>query len=131
MPYKTPYASLKSFMNNPDHRKILHYYCTEGAWTKEWFDAWCESKRPHAQIGVIVWLTGTLAAMEIIKLVSGKWKPVIAPRYWHITPEGARMARFGWARRLLSRQVRSTGSALLPFLVKRPWLAKLFTRAIS
>lgn len=76
-------------------------------------------------------MTGALAAMEILKLVSGKWKPVTAPRYWHITPNGARIGRFGLMRRLLSRQVRSSGQALLPFLVKRPWLAKLFTRAIS
>lgn len=131
MPYKTPYEGLRAFMENPNHRKILHYYRSEGAWTQEWFDAWCESKRPHAQLCVMVWITGSLAALEIIKLVSGKWAPVVAPRYWHITPTGARIARFGLARRLLSRQVRrSSGQALLPFLVKRPWLVRLFTRAI-
>jgi sulfur-carrier protein adenylyltransferase/sulfurtransferase len=132
MPYKAPYEGLKAFMNNPDHRRILHYYCTEGSWRKDWFDDWCESKRPHAQMGTMVWITGTLAAMEVIKLVSGKWKPVVAPRYWHVTPDGARIARFGLARRLLSRRVQKpAGQALLPFLNKRPWLAKLFTRLIS
>jgi molybdopterin/thiamine biosynthesis adenylyltransferase len=131
MPYKTPYEGLKAFMDNPLHRKVLHYYCTEGSWLKEWFDDWCEDRRPHAQLGITVSITGALAAMEVIKLVSGKWKPVVAPRYWHITPNGARIARFNWARRLLSRRVRSSsGQGLLLFFIKRPWLAKLFTRFI-
>jgi molybdopterin/thiamine biosynthesis adenylyltransferase len=131
MPYKTPYEGLKAFMDNPNNRKILQYYRSEGAWTQAWFDDWCESKRPHAQLGVMVWITGTLAALEIIKLVSGKWPPVAAPRYWNITPTGARIARFGLARRLLSRLVRNpSGQALFPFLAERPWLVRLFTRAI-
>ncbi len=132
MPYKTPYEGLLTFMNNPDNRRVLEYYRSEGGWTQEWFDDWCESKRPHAQLCTTAWLTGTLAAMEVIKLVSGKWKPVVAPHYWRITPTGAKIARFGLARRLLSRQVHNpSGQALLPFLVKRPWLVRLFTRAIS
>lgn len=131
MPYKTPYEGLKAFMDNPDNRKILYYYRDEGAWTQEWFDAWCESKRPHAQLCTIVWITGSLAALEILKLVSGKWPVVAAPRYWNISPTGAQIRRFGLARRLLSRRVRNpSGQALLPFLAERPWLVKLFTRAI-
>jgi len=132
MPYKTPYEGLKAFMDNPNNRKILHYYRTAGGWNQEWFDEWCESKRPHAQMCTSVWITGALAAMEVIKLVSGKWKPVVAPRYLKITPEGAQIARFGLTRRLLSRYVRRTeGQALLPFLMKRGWLVKFFTRMIS
>jgi molybdopterin/thiamine biosynthesis adenylyltransferase len=132
MPYKTPYDGLKIFMDNPDNRKALQYYCSEGAWTQEWFEDWCESKKPHAQLCTTVWITAALATQEIIKLVSGKWKPVTAPHYWHITPSGARIARFGLARRLLSRQVRRPGGQkILPFLNKRPWLLRLFTRLIS
>lgn len=132
MPYKTSYEGLKTFMDNPNHRRTLQYYCSEGSWTQAWFESWCESKRPHAQLCPTVWITSSLATQEIIKLVSGKWKPVIAPRYWHITPTGARIAKFGMARRLLSRQVRRPGGQkILPFLIKRPWLLRLFTRLIS
>jgi len=131
-PYRFPYTELKTFMENPDHRRILQYYRTEGAWTQEWFEDWTESKRPHAQLCTMVWITGALAAMEIVKVVSGKWKPVAAPRYWHITPTSARIAKFGLGRRLLSRICRRPrGQALLPLLAKRPWLVKLFTRVIS
>lgn len=132
MPYKFSYDRLKAFMENPDNRRILQYYRTQGAWTQAWFDGWCEGRLPHAQLGPVVWITGALAAMEILKLISGKWKPVVAPRYWQITPTSARIARFGLARRLMSRQIRRPwGQALLPALAKRPWLVRLFTRAIS
>lgn len=132
MPYRFPYAELKTFMDNPNNRRILQYYRTEGAWTQEWFEGWCEGALPHAQLCSPVWITGALAAMEVIKLVSGKWKPVVAPRYWHITPMGAQIAKFGLGRRLLSRlNRRSWGQALLPALAKRPRLVKLFTRVIS
>lgn len=132
MPYKMPYAPLREFTDNPDNRRVLQYYRTEGAWTQEWFDAWCEGEKTHAQLGPIVWITGALAALEIIKLVSKKWEPIVAPRYWHITPSGARISRFGLARRLLSRMSRRPwGQALLPALAKHPWLVRLFTRAIS
>jgi molybdopterin/thiamine biosynthesis adenylyltransferase len=132
MPYKASFAELKAFMDNPNNRRILHYYRSEGAWTQAWFDEWCEGKRPHAQLCITVWITGTLAALEILKLVSGKWPPVVAPRYWRVTPTRAKIARFGLARRLLSRRVGRPGSErLLPFLAARPWLVRLFTRAIS
>lgn len=132
MPYRLPYDQLKVFTDDPDNRRILQYYCTEGKWTQEWFDGWCEGNLPHAQLCTTVWITASLAAMEIIKLISGKWKPVAAPRYWHITPESARIARFGYTRRLLSRMIRRRwGQALLPAMAKRPQLIRLFTRMIS
>ncbi len=132
MPYGFPYDELKEFMETSDNRRILEYYRTEGAWTEEWFDGWCEGQLPHAQLCTIVWISGALAAMEILKLVSGKWEPVVAPRYWHITPANARIAKFGLTRRLLSRLIRRRwGQALLPALAKRPRLVRLFTRAIS
>lgn len=129
IPPRLSYTEMQGFMNDPNNRRILQYYQTVGGWRQEWFDQWCESKLPHPQICPIVWITGVIAAMEIIKLVSGKWEPVVAPRYWHITPAGARMAKFSFARRWLARQ--HWGAALVPFLAKRPWLVRLFTRAIS
>jgi molybdopterin/thiamine biosynthesis adenylyltransferase len=132
MPYRFPYPELKSFMEDPNNRRILQYYLTEGAWRQEWFDGWCEGELPHAQLCSPVWVTGALAALEIVKLVSGKWRPVTAPHYWHITPTSAKIAKFGLGRRLLSRMcARPWGQALLPAMARRPGLVRLFTRAIS
>ena len=132
MPYKASYDELKVFMADPDNRRVLQYYRTTGGWTEEWFEGFVEGKKPHAQICPIVWITGALAAMEVVKLASGKYKPVVAPHYWHITPAGARIARFGIGRRLLSRIIRRPwGRKLLPALTGRPRLVNLFTRIIS
>lgn len=131
MPYRMAYPELSNFMDDPGNRQILLYYQTAGAWSQEWFEGWCEGALPHAQLCTPVWITGALAAMEILKVVSGKWKPVVAPRYWHITPTGARIAKFGFARRLLSRSTRRPwGKALLPALARRPGLVRMFTRLI-
>ena len=131
IPKGLPYDQLKEFIESPDNRRTLQYYCTEGGWTDEWFEGFCEGTRPHAQLCSIVWLTSALAAQEIIKLVSGRFKPVIAPRYWHVTPEGARIARFSAARRLMARSsVKPWARALLPKIARRPWLLRLFTRAL-
>lgn len=132
MPYRAPYEKLKTFMDDPANRQILQYYQIAGAWRQDWFEDWCEGKTPHAQLCTPVWITGALAAMEVIKLVSGKWKPVAAPRYWHITPTDARIAKFSLARRMLSRATQySWGQDLLPALAKRPRLVRLFTRLIG
>jgi molybdopterin/thiamine biosynthesis adenylyltransferase len=132
MPYMADYKGLKAYMEDPVHRSALQYYQTTAGWTQEWFEGFVEGKKPHAQICPIVWISSSLAALEVIKLVTGKWEPVVAPRYWHITPAGGHIARFGIGRRLLSRLVtRSWGKKLLPAISKRAWLVRLFTRVIS
>jgi molybdopterin/thiamine biosynthesis adenylyltransferase len=132
MPYCSPYDELKIFMEDPANRQILQYYQIQGAWTQEWFDGFCTGELPHAQLCTPVWITGALAAMEMLKVISKKWEPVVAPRFWQITPTGAKIAKFSFMRRMLSRTTRRPwGKALLPALVKRPWLVRLFTRAIG
>jgi hypothetical protein len=132
MPYRASYGTLKTFMEDPDNRQILYYYQSEGAWREDWFASWCVGEKPHAQLCPPVWITGALAAMEVLKLASKKWGLVTAPRYWHITPGEARIAKFSWARRMLSRATQYPwGQDLLPALAKRPRLVKLFTKAIG
>lgn len=132
MPYRASYQELKVFMDDSANRQILYYYQTAGAWRQEWFDEWCVGKKPHAQLCTPVWITSSVAAMEVIKLVSGRWQPVAAPSYWHITPEDARITKFSLARRLLSRATQYPwGHDLLPALAKRQKLVRLFTRLIG
>ena len=132
MPYRASYEKLKTFMDDPANRQILYYYQRAGAWRQDWFDQWCVGEKPHAQLCAPVWITGTLAAMEVIKLVTLRWKPVTSPHYWHITPEDARIAKFSLARRMLSRATQYPwGRNLLPALAKRQRLVRLFTRLIG
>lgn len=131
-PYKFPYDKLQTFMKDPENRSILQYYMTEGAWTEDWFKGFCIGERTHAQLCTTVWITGSLAAQEILKFYSKKWPTVDAPRYWQITPTGAKIARFSYGRRLMSRiSSKPWGQKVIPWMAKRPGLVKAFTRLIS
>jgi molybdopterin/thiamine biosynthesis adenylyltransferase len=132
MPFGFGYEELKEYTERPEARGILQYYVTEGAWREEWFDRWCEGELPHAQLCTIVWITSSLAAMEILKLITGKWKPVVAPYYWHITPTMASIKKFGLGRRLISRLSRREGiQRQLPWLTRSKRLLRLFTRMLG
>jgi len=132
MPFGLSYDELKEYTERPEARRLLQYYVTEGAWREEWFDRWCVGELPHAQICTIVWVTACLAATEILKLITGKWKPVVAPYYWHITPTSARIKKFGLFRRLMSRLSRREGlQRQFPRLARSKRLLRLFTRLLG
>lgn len=132
IPFGLPYDELKEVIEAPEFRRILLYYMTEGKWKKEWFDRWVEGELPHAQICTIVWPIACFTAMEILKLMTGKWKPVAAPYYWHVTPTSARIRKFGLFRRLVSRLSRRKWiQQRLPWLARRKRLLRLFTRMIQ
>ncbi len=132
MPCGLPYEELKQYADSPDSRRVLLYYVREGAWTEDWFERWCEGELPHAQLCTIVWITASLAAMEILKLITGKWEPVAAPRYWHITPTEARIKKFGLGRRLISRLSRRKWvRQQFAQLTRRKRFVRFFTRLIK
>jgi molybdopterin/thiamine biosynthesis adenylyltransferase len=132
MPYGFDYAQLKEYTSRPEARRLLQYYVTEGEWTEEWFDRWTEGRAPHAQLAPIVWMTACLAAQEVIKLVSGRWKPVVAPHYWHVTPHDARVKRFGHGRQLISRlSRRERVQQYFPRLTASKPLLRWFTRLLG
>jgi molybdopterin/thiamine biosynthesis adenylyltransferase len=132
MPFGLDYEELEEYTKRPEARRLLQYYVTEGAWREEWFERWCVGELPHAQICTIVWITSCLAATEILKLITGKWKPVVAPYYWHITPTGARIKKFGLFRRLMSRLSRREGiQRQFPRLARSKRLLRLFTRLLG
>jgi hypothetical protein len=70
----------------------------------DWFFDYFKGRRPLALIGSVEWLAASLAALEVLKIASEKWKPVVAPRCWYISEAGVRRGRFGrlvcWHRKL-------------------------------
>lgn len=132
MPAGFGYQQLEDYTNRPEARRLLMYYQTEGGWREDWFDQWTEGKKPHAQIAPIVWMTSCLAAMEAVKLVTGHWKPVVAPYYWYVTPTDARVRKFGLGRKLASRMSRHEWVLRrLPNLSRNKTLVRWFTRLID
>lgn len=132
MPYGFGLAKLEDYTRRPEARRLLMYYQIAGSWREDWFDEWTEGRKPHAQLAIMVWITGCLAAMEGIKLVSGKWKPVVAPYYWCITPDSARVRKFGLGRKLAARLSRHDWLLdRLPSLSRNKTLVRWFTRLID
>jgi len=132
MPFGFGYEQLQDYTTRPDARRLLQYYVTEGAWREDWFERWTVRELPHAQLAAVVWTTACLASMEVLKLITGKWKPVVAPRYWHVTPNDARVKRFGWGRRVISRLSRHEWALRqLPRLSRSKRLLRVFTRLLQ
>jgi molybdopterin/thiamine biosynthesis adenylyltransferase len=78
------YEKLHQFMENPFHRGARRWYLTSGKWRVEWFNKWRNEEVSHAQLCPSVWLGASLACIEVIKYLTGKWKPVKAPKIWHL-----------------------------------------------
>jgi molybdopterin/thiamine biosynthesis adenylyltransferase len=132
MPFGFGYQELKEYTARPEARCLSQYYVTDGAWREDWFEQWTVGKVPHAQLCTMVWITSCLAAQEILKLITGKWKPVVAPYYWHVTPTGAGVRKWGWGRRLVSRWSRTEWAQQhLSWLGKSKRLLRVFTRLLE
>lgn len=98
LPTGASYETLRKLTTTPffrqRFRKALEYYRDVGGWRDDWFELFLKGERPHAQICPIVWITAALGTLEILKLITGKWKPVVAPLHWHITPTSAGIEEF-------------------------------------
>ena len=98
LPTGQTYETLRELTEKPRYRRwgkrFLKYYKEEGYWTEEWFDGFIKGKLSFPQIAPIVWITASLVSLEVLKLITGKWKPVTAPRHWHVVPGSVRIEKF-------------------------------------
>jgi len=58
-------------------------------WGADWADGYAEGRISLSQIAPMTWLASSLVALEVIKLITHRWEPVVFPRYWKITPNSA------------------------------------------
>lgn len=54
--------------------------------TEEWLADADRGKTYPSTMGITIWLWSAIASAEVVKMVTGRWEVVIAPRYWYITP---------------------------------------------
>jgi len=98
LPAGQSYETLEELTAKSVYRKLgekfLRYYREEGEWTEDWFNNFIDTKVSLPQIAPIVWLTSSFVTIEILKIITGKWDPVVAPKHWHITPNNTKIEEF-------------------------------------
>jgi len=98
-PRNLSYRQLYYFLRNPLNRCGRRWHITEGKWRIDWFLKWQDRQVIEAQICPNIWLGASLACMEAIKYLIGKWKPVKAPKMWHLMTAENRIKVEGFRRR--------------------------------
>jgi molybdopterin/thiamine biosynthesis adenylyltransferase len=84
-PTHLPYEELRAFLRDPLTKAGRRWYITQGRWRVDWFNRWRKTDGiPLAQICPNVWLGASLAAVEVIKYLTGKGQRVKAPKMWHL-----------------------------------------------
>ena len=75
---------LKDFLTNRQCRGGRRWHISQGKTRIEWFRKWCAGETTLTQLCPAVWVGASLACMEAIKYLTGRWQTVKAPRMWHL-----------------------------------------------
>jgi molybdopterin/thiamine biosynthesis adenylyltransferase len=99
---KLDYPDLVEVMSTREYRCAQYNYVTSGDWRVDWFFEYFTGRRPLALICPIVWMTVSLAALETVKIASGRWDSMEAPRCWYFKKGkvyASRFSSFVWIHR--------------------------------
>jgi len=89
------YMALYDALYNSEEKRIYARWAQKHCgWSEEWAKGYAENELSLAQIAPIVYMAASLAALEILKLITRRWEPVVFPRYWRITPTDAGIDEF-------------------------------------
>ena len=91
LPDNLSYEELHQLIESWENKCGRRWYLSEGKWRIKWFRDWRAGEKGLTQICSGVWLCASLAATEIIKFITGKFRVVEAPRTWHIKLAGNRI----------------------------------------
>ncbi len=91
---KLGYKGLRTVMHTRAFRCGQYNYITSGDWRVGWFWDYFLGSRQLALICPVSWLAASLATLETLKLASGRWEPVMAPRCWYISKGSVKLSRF-------------------------------------
>jgi molybdopterin/thiamine biosynthesis adenylyltransferase len=80
---KLNYEEMRTLMHTNEYRCAQYNLITRGDWRVEWFWEYFKGDRPLPLICPVEWMLISLAAMEILKISTQKWNPILAPRCWY------------------------------------------------
>lgn len=104
------YEELKNVLEIRKYKYGTYFYVPLADWRIDYYRSFIEQGAPPAQICTLVWTASSLGALEVLKVISGKWKPVASPRYWSVYPNSIRINRINglsiqtllvWQRRIM------------------------------
>jgi len=110
VPKLSTYEELRDMLEMRKYKFGTYFYVPLADWRIDYYRDFIEENLPPTQICPTVWLSSALGAFEILKCLSGKWKPVASPRYWSIMRNRIRISRINgfclqtllvWQRRLM------------------------------
>jgi hypothetical protein len=110
VPKLATYEELRDTLEIRKYRFGLYFYVPVADWRIDYFRGFVEEGLQPTQICPAIWLCSSIGALEILKFLSGKWKPVASPRYWYITREKIQINRINgpsmqtllvWQRRFM------------------------------
>ncbi len=93
VPKLKTYEELRCMFQTRKYKFGTYDYPLRADWRIDYYRGFIEDDLPPAQLCPSVWLCSSLAAVEVIKHLTGRWKPVVAPRYWMMTKNRIRIQR--------------------------------------
>jgi hypothetical protein len=133
VPRLESYEELKAILAIRKYKFGTYFYVPFADWRIDYYRAFIEEDISPAHIAPSVWLCSSLGSLEVLKVLSGKWKPVKSPHYWNITKNGIRINRIGglnlqtllvWQRKIMWRLFQTRLSTILEVAQEIWW--KLF-----
>ncbi len=85
IPVLETYEELKQMFQTKKYNSGTYYFTFLASWRIDYYRRFLDGEVPPTQLCPVVWICSSIGAFEVIKLVSGRWKPVCAPRFWFIT----------------------------------------------
>ncbi|MBF0101608.1 MAG: ThiF family adenylyltransferase [Desulfobacterales bacterium] len=95
VPQLNSYEALYDVFHSEKGKFGAMQYLTHGHWNIDHFHSFVFENAPIAQICPTVWICSSIGALEVLKTLTGKMKPVVSPNYWEITSKKIRVARIG------------------------------------
>lgn len=88
------YEGLRQVMHSKGYRCARYRLITAGDWRVDWFWEYFKGNLPLALFCPAEWMMASLAALETLKIASGKWDPKEAPRCWYARRGRVSASRF-------------------------------------
>jgi molybdopterin/thiamine biosynthesis adenylyltransferase len=131
IPKLSSYSELHDAFQTEIYKLGAINYLTQGDWRADYFKSFLENDDPPTQICPTVWISSTIGAMEVLKVLSEKWKPVALPKYWEITSHHIKIRRrnglslhsfYTWQKKIIWPLLQTSLSKPLMKIIKKYWI---------